>query len=71
MNFRDVYGIISARGNAKIGKKPCTFVAKDCNFDKMHITFNFLYPLKWDRARKKVRGTVRDQLKSRILKNKI
>lgn len=26
MNFRDVYGIISARGNAKIGKNPCTFV---------------------------------------------
>ena len=26
MTFRDVYGIISARGNAKIGKNPCTFV---------------------------------------------
>ena len=26
MTFRDVYGIISARENAEIGKKPCTFV---------------------------------------------
>ena len=26
MTFRDVYGIISARGNAEIGKNPCTFV---------------------------------------------
>ena len=26
MTFRDVYGIISARGNAEIGKTPCTFV---------------------------------------------
>ena len=41
MNFRDVYGIISARGNAKIGKKPCTFVAKDCNFDKKLPFFFF------------------------------
>ena len=46
MTFRDVYGIISARGNAKIGKKPCTFVAKDCNFDKMHTPCNFMHPLK-------------------------
>ena len=68
MNFRDVYGIISARGNAENGKKPCTFVAKDCNFDKMHITFNFLYPLKWDRARKKVRGDGSRPLKKSDLK---
>ena len=26
MTFRDVYGIISARGNAEIGKNPCTFI---------------------------------------------